>query len=503
MNAHVRARVVSGLVAALVVDGAGLVAVSGSPAHAAFPGLDGLIVFQSNGTDPGGHNEIFTMNSGGGEVTQLTNSEWGNEMPSWSADGSKVVFVSRHDTTSNIAVMNADGSGVTQLDAPGTPVGLWPTFSPDGTKIALSSYSQVTNDYDVWVMGVDGSDPVQLTNTTGGDLYPVWSPDGTKILYTHEVFNSGGNLEIYVMGADGSNQTNLTNTAGYEESPDWSPDGARDRVHPRGRALHDEGRRLRHRSRRRARRSAITRRAGRPTDRRSSSATTTATSTRRSIAPGSMASGASQRLTNNGQGTLPEDLDADWQPTAGPARSLRRIHAADARPHRRHAEWHGRQARQARRRAAVRRADRWPGRCARLGRERGRGERDGHRADRAELPHGVAVRAVSRPTPSNLNYVPGQTVPNLVTVAVGTGGKVSVYNNAGATHVIFDVVGFYADSSGPLGSRFHAVTPFRLFDTRDRRFGPLLADSTFKSKVTGKGERALERSDERRAERDA
>ena len=67
---------------------------------------------------------------------------------------------------------------------------------------------------------------------------------------------------------------------------------------------------------------------------------------------------------------------------------------------------------------------------------------------------------------SNLNYVPGQTVPNLVTVKVGAGGKVSVYNNAGATNVIFDVVGFYSDGSGPAGSRYHAVSPSRFFDTR-------------------------------------
>ena len=76
------------------------------------------------------------------------------------------------------------------------------------------------------------------------------------------------------------------------------------------------------------------------------------------------------------------------------------------------------------------------------------------------------ARGPPRPTPSNLNYVPGQTVPNLVTVAVGADGKVSVYNNAGSTHVIFDVVGYYSEAGRQRGSRFHAVTPTALFDTR-------------------------------------
>jgi len=41
------------------------------------------------------------------------------------------------------------------------------------------------------------------------------------------------------------------------------------------------------------------------------------------------------------------------------------------------------------------------------------------------------------PLASNLNFVAGQTVPNLVTVKVGGDGKVKVFNNSGETHVIF------------------------------------------------------------------
>lgn len=73
----------------------------------------------------------------------------------------------------------------------------------------------------------------------------------------------------------------------------------------------------------------------------------------------------------------------------------------------------------------------------------------------------------SRPLISNLNFVAGQTVPNLVTVKVGSNGKVSVYNSSGATHVIFDIVGWYASSDGQPGSRFHATGPTRILDTRD------------------------------------
>jgi hypothetical protein len=70
--------------------------------------------------------------------------------------------------------------------------------------------------------------------------------------------------------------------------------------------------------------------------------------------------------------------------------------------------------------------------------------------------------APSRPTASNLNFVAGQTVPNLVTVKLSPSGQVKIYNHLGSTHVILDVAGYY----GPSGQFFRAVTPARGLDTR-------------------------------------
>jgi hypothetical protein len=94
---------------------------------------------------------------------------------------------------------------------------------------------------------------------------------------------------------------------------------------------------------------------------------------------------------------------------------------------------------------------------------------------------------VPRPENSNLNLLPGQTNPNLVTVAVGANGKVGVYNENGSTDVIFDVVGFYSTVDGPRGSRFVPLSPFRLFDTRNGAggvaIGALAADRTLTADV--------------------
>jgi len=52
----------------------------------------------------------------------------------------------------------------------------------------------------------------------------------------------------------------------------------------------------------------------------------------------------------------------------------------------------------------------------------------------------------ARPLSSNLNFVPGQTVPNLVIVKVGGDGKVAIFNSAGSTDVVADVYGWFAPS---------------------------------------------------------
>ncbi len=67
------------------------------------------------------------------------------------------------------------------------------------------------------------------------------------------------------------------------------------------------------------------------------------------------------------------------------------------------------------------------------------------------------------PLVSNLNLVGGQTAANLVTVAVGAGGRVRLRNSLGSLHLIADLAGYYAPGAS---GRFVPVTPTRFLDTR-------------------------------------
>jgi hypothetical protein len=66
-----------------------------------------------------------------------------------------------------------------------------------------------------------------------------------------------------------------------------------------------------------------------------------------------------------------------------------------------------------------------------------------------------------QPLASNLNFGPGQTIPNMVLVPVGAGGQVAIYNSGGSSDVIVDVLGWF-----PTGDAFTGLTPARLMDTR-------------------------------------
>jgi hypothetical protein len=94
-----------------------------------------------------------------------------------------------------------------------------------------------------------------------------------------------------------------------------------------------------------------------------------------------------------------------------------------------------------------------------------------------------------RPLAANLNFTPGKTVPNLVVVKVGSGGKVSLYNSSGSSHVIFDVAGFYGDVAAGNDGRFQSLVPARILDTRNAtgggvRLGP---GASLDMQVSGQG----------------
>ena len=198
----------------------GLLAFLATPSisHAAFPGTNGKIAFESTRNSSTG--QIYTVNPDGSGVTQLTFTSADNSYPELSADGKQIVFESLRDGNHEIYVMNADGTGQTRLTN-NSDIDNVPTWSPDSTKIAFTSLRD--GNEEIYVMNTDGTGQTNLTNNSASDANPVWSPDGTKIAFHSD---RNGSPYIFVMNTDGSGVTQLT-TSGSDGGPAWSPDGTK------------------------------------------------------------------------------------------------------------------------------------------------------------------------------------------------------------------------------------------------------------------------------------
>ncbi|MFF7182763.1 protease pro-enzyme activation domain-containing protein [Streptomyces sp. NPDC008121] len=96
----------------------------------------------------------------------------------------------------------------------------------------------------------------------------------------------------------------------------------------------------------------------------------------------------------------------------------------------------------------------------------------------------------TRPTSSNMNWLKGQIVPNLVTVPVGKDGSVDLFNaGGGTTHFVADVSGYF--STGTAGSTYVPKGPSRVLDTRNGTgrpgTAPVAGKGTVSLKVAGAG----------------
>jgi len=175
-----------------------------------------------------GQFDICLINVDGTAVAQLTTSLATDWWPSWSPDGSKIAFMTgrtvipAHDTVAartawDLYVINADGTGETPLTSDTTNEGQ-PTWSPDGTKLAFITDRDGNNE--IYVINADGTGLRRLTADPADDEQPAWSPDGAKIAF---VSNRSGRLNIWVMDSTGANLVNVTNGATTDFGPAWSP----------------------------------------------------------------------------------------------------------------------------------------------------------------------------------------------------------------------------------------------------------------------------------------
>src|SRR5215217_1928328 len=169
------------------------------------------------------------------KATDTKNFEVGFESPAWSPDGEKIAFMrtTRVDFVnsppssavpatgpSGLYLMKPDGTGLRKLSKE-MAYAQSPLWSPDGKKIAFAAV-HYRGELDIYVIDADGTGQTNLTSTkTIIEDEPSWSPDGKQIAFTRaDAGDVHADQDVYVMNANGTRRSRLASNA---SSPSFAP----------------------------------------------------------------------------------------------------------------------------------------------------------------------------------------------------------------------------------------------------------------------------------------
>jgi Tol biopolymer transport system component len=164
--------------------------------------------------------DIYTMNVDGTNVKQLTNTRGYDGGPWWSPDGTQIVYRAHHPKDSaelaqynellannmirpskvELFVMNADGSNNRQITNLGG-ANFGPTWTPDGTRIIFASNYENprSRDFNLVLVNLDGTGLTKITTHPEFDGFPMFSPDGTKLIWgSNRNAKSEGETNVFV-----------------------------------------------------------------------------------------------------------------------------------------------------------------------------------------------------------------------------------------------------------------------------------------------------------------
>jgi TolB protein len=168
-----------------------------------------------------GASDIFSSDLAGDRIVNLTNDPAPDRSPSWSPDGTQLVFASRRENNWDLYLMRADGSGLRRLTDHPAYDGE-PAWSPRGDLVAFASNRD--GNLELYTLAIDGGVIRRLTDEPAADSQPAWAPDARQLAFTSW---RDGNQEVYRLDTRDGTLRNLSDHPAPDHSPAWAPDGRR------------------------------------------------------------------------------------------------------------------------------------------------------------------------------------------------------------------------------------------------------------------------------------
>lgn len=183
------------------------------------------------------HIAIYSVLASGGKAVQVIPEELWPYYPRWSPDGKHIFF--RSVKQNHVIMVYVPAKGGNPVEVPVQSVrklmskvpGGGHNISPDGKKIVISAYQEPVDPKegpDIWVINLDGSNPLRLTHDGLVEGYPCWSPDGQWIAFKdrHAKHEGEGYEAIYIVAATGGEikqvtaETDIVGNGAIAFSPD-------------------------------------------------------------------------------------------------------------------------------------------------------------------------------------------------------------------------------------------------------------------------------------------
>ncbi len=176
-------------------------------------GLDGIMMVDSDGLNE-----------------QVISGAVGGLFPNWSPDGRTIVFSTVPDGSHELLAAYDVASGrVHDLGIYGEGL----DWSPDGGALVMNREQGTVDaaggraggtrqNWEIWRLAADFTQPVRLTNAAGDDTFGGWSPDGSRIAFST---NRHDTDDVWLMDADGGGQRPLIQWDGGQAAGGFLHDG--------------------------------------------------------------------------------------------------------------------------------------------------------------------------------------------------------------------------------------------------------------------------------------
>ncbi len=140
--------------------------------------------------------------------------------PDWSPDGKQIIFVAHKNSTSNLYLIEPNGSKLKQLTNYQDDIQIIsPSWSPDGSQIAFGK-ADADGNMDIFVLNIDSKVETRLTDNMSAEYLPIWHPDGKTISYTS---HAGTTPNIHTVEIENGESKQVTDVGDAIFSWQWTP----------------------------------------------------------------------------------------------------------------------------------------------------------------------------------------------------------------------------------------------------------------------------------------